>query len=308
MGVVAIVGPTASSKSDLAMRLADELRGEIVSVDSMQVYRGLDIGTAKPSAAERDQVAHHVIDVAEPEDPFTVAEHQTLGLAALDEIAGRGGTAIIVGGSGLHFRALVDPLEFPPSNSAVRASIEAMDAEDAAVELLAADSVAASHVDMANPRRVARALEIHRLTGETPSQRANTAGAAAVRNYESRVPILALGLDPGEELADRVTQRFDAMLVTGLLDEVEQLRDRLGITASQAVGYKELLPVIRGDVLLEEGRQEAIRATLGLAKRQRTFFGRDPRIRWLPWHTGPGRMNRITAAARDAIRETAWIS
>lgn len=308
MGVIAVVGPTASAKSGLAMRLAADLGGELVSVDSMQVYRELDIGTAKPSPHDRESVPHHVIDVVDPEHSFTVAEHQALGLTAVDEIAARDRIPIVVGGSGLHYRSIVDPLEFPPSDSQVRAEIETLEPADAVLELLAADSEAASVVDLANARRVARALEIHRLTGDTPSQRAASTTAIAVRNYEPRLPLLAVGMDPGDELAARVESRFDAMLDAGLLAEVEQLADRLGITAAQGVGYKELVPVVRGLATLEDGRDAAIRATKALAKRQRTFFRRDPRIRWIPWDTDSDNLDRATRIAQDFIRETPWIS
>ncbi len=309
MGAIAVVGPTAASKSALAMRLAEALGGEIVSVDSMQVYRGLDIGTAKPSTAERQAIPHHMIDVAEPEETFTVAQFQEAGVAAVDDIAARAAIPVIVGGSGLHFRAIVDPLEFPPTDASARSEIEAIDPADAVVALLEADPEAAATVDLANPRRVARALEIFRITGETPTGRASTAAATAVRNYEARFPLLVFGMDPADELADRVVQRFDAMLGAGLLDEIGSMQDRLGITAAQGVGYKELLPVVRGTASLEEGREAAIRATMGLAKRQRTFFGRDPRIRWIPWHDGFDAAAKASLAiAAETVKETAWTS
>ena len=307
MGAIAVVGPTAASKSALAMRLAGALGGEIVSVDSMQVYRGLDIGTAKPSSADRASVPHHMIDVAEPEDAFTVAQFQELGVGAVDDIAGRGALPVIVGGSGLHFRALVDPLEFPPTDQYARSEIEAQDPADAVLALLEADPGAATTVDLANPRRVARALEIFRITGETPSSRAATSTAAAVRRYQARLPLLAFGMDPGDGLAERVAHRFDNMLDAGLLEEVDSMKDRLGITASQGVGYRELLPVVRGATTLDAGRDAAIRSTMGLAKRQRTFFGRDPRIRWIPWHDGFDRaVEYALAVAGETIQETAW--
>lgn len=287
------------------MRLAEELGGEIVSVDSMQVYRGLDIGTAKPSAAEQAVIPHHLIDVVEPECSFTVAEHQSLGVAAIDRILAQGSHPIVVGGSGLHFRALVDPLEFPPTNAAVRAAIEAMAPADTALELLESDPGAAAAVDMANPRRVARALEILRLTGIGPTERSESDAAAAVRAYQTRIPLVALGMDAGDVLASRVEHRFDAMLAAGLLDEVAAVQGRLGSTAAQGVGYKELVPVVRGELALEAGRDAAIRATMALAKRQRTFFRRDPRIRWIPWHDDADQaLQYALAAAGEATEET----
>ncbi len=268
----------------------------------MQVYRGMDIGTAKPDLRMRTRIRHHLIDLAEPDEEFTVADFQAAGIAVLDRLAAAGTTAVIAGGSGLHFRALVDPMSFAPSDPTLRQELESVDVDDLVVELLGADPGAAVHVDMANPRRVVRAVEVLRLTGQTPSQRAASPRAASVRTYEPLRAFVAVGLDPGAGLEARVTRRFDAMLARGLLDEVRDLAGRLGRTARQAVGYKELLPVISGAVDLEEGRTEAIRATMGLAKRQRTFFGRDPRIRRLPWQDDS---DERRASALAALREMA---
>jgi len=291
------------------MELAAALGGEIVSVDSMQVYKGLDIGTAKATAEDQASVPHHMIDVAEPEDSFTAAEHQRLGVPAIEDIEGRECRPIVVGGSGLHFRALIDPLDFPPSDPAIRAEVQAMAPSDAVVALLGIDPEVARYVDLANGRRVARALEIHRITGVTPTERSSSEMATAVREYKPRIPLLAIGVDPGEGLADRVEARFDAMLEQGLVDEVRSLEPRLGVTARQGVGYKELLPVASGAASLEDGRDAAIRATMALAKRQRTFFRRDPRINWIAWHDDSGRMlNEALTVATETIEEAAWIS
>ncbi|MEA2002474.1 MAG: tRNA (adenosine(37)-N6)-dimethylallyltransferase MiaA [Actinomycetota bacterium] len=282
-----MVGPTASGKSAVAMDIAGHRGGEIVSVDSMQVYRGMDIGTAKASSIMRHQVPHHLLDVSDPGDDLSVAEFQRMGRSVLADLSVQGKTPIICGGSGLHFRALVDPLDFPPNDAAVRAVLDALTSEEARRRLEDVDPTAADHVDLANPRRVVRALEIERITGLTPSQRAATAAAVAVRSYVPLVEFVAIGLDPGPELADRVEQRFDRMLAAGLLDEVKRIGSRLGRLASQAVGYKELLPVIAGEQDLAAGRAAAIRATMALAKRQRTFFRRDPRIQWITWDPDP---------------------
>lgn len=262
------------------MDLAARFDGEIVSVDSMQVYRGMDIGTAKPTTAERESIPHHLVDIADPAEDFSVSEFQVAGRVALEDVATRG-TAIIAGGTGLHFRALVDPLDFPPTDAAVRRDLEALDVGELRRRLLALDPTATEHVDVANPRRVIRAVEIHELTGETPTKRATSREGVAVRRYEPSVPFVGIGVDPGDVLRQRIVERFDAMLASGLLDEVAGLASRLGRVASQAVGYKELLPVVKGAAPLEEGRQAAIDATAALAKRQRTFFRRDPRITWL---------------------------
>ena len=188
---------------------------------------------------------------------------------------------MIAGGTGLHFRALVDPLDFPPTDDDVRSELEATDAVELRARLEALDPGAVDHVDLANPRRVLRALEIHALTGDTPSMRAAHPDAAAVRTYTPRVAFVGIGVDPGDVLRDRIAARFDAMLEAGLLDEAAALAPRLGRIARQAVGYKELLDVVDGDATLDEGRAAAIQATIALAKRQRTFFRRDPRITWL---------------------------
>jgi tRNA dimethylallyltransferase len=263
--------------------IAETRDGEIVSVDSMQVYRNMDIGTAKADAAMQSRVPHHLLDLVDPAKDFTVAEFQEAGRAALDDIRRRSQQAVIVGGSGLHFRSLVDPMTFAPSDPEVRATLEASSHADLVVELVAADPEAESHVDLANPRRVIRAVEVLRLTGQTPTARAGTPEYKALRRYEPLHPVTAVGFDPGAALVARVADRFDAMMRAGLLDEVEALAPCLGRTARQAVGYKQLLPVLSGAATLADAREDAIAATLSLAKRQRTFFRRDPRIRWLPW-------------------------
>ncbi|MDX1690715.1 MAG: tRNA (adenosine(37)-N6)-dimethylallyltransferase MiaA [Acidimicrobiia bacterium] len=300
-----MLGPTASGKSAVALRLARRHGAEIVSVDSMQVYRGMDIGTAKPTPAERAEVPHHLVDVAEPEIAFTVADAQAIGRRVLDDLAERDVPALIVGGSGLHFRALVDPLVSPPSDPALRLELEALAPADAVEALLGADAAAGDLVDLENPRRVVRALEIHRLTGRTPSERAATPEARAVRAYESVVPVVPVGLDPGDDLGTRVTERFDRMLERGLVDEVRDLAPRLGPTSRNAVGYRQLLPVVAGERDLTEGRRRCIDATTSLARRQRTFFGRDPRLRWMEWDDDP---DTRTRQVEVVLEEAGWTS
>jgi len=300
-----VLGPTGSGKTEIAIGLAEMVGGEILSVDSMQVYREMDIGTAKASAQARARVPHHLIDLVEPSDTYTVAEFQERGRAVLDDLERTATPAIIAGGSGLHFRALIDPLEFPPTDEALRRELEATDPAALVGELLLADPETADHVDLANPRRVLRAVEVYRLTGATPAERALEPNAADVRGYRSMRPVAAIGVDPEVRRAQRVTERFDAMLEAGFLGEVEALAPRLGTTARQAVGYRELLDVVAGRLTLAAGRDRAIQATLSLAKRQRTFFRRDPRIRWIPWHDDAA--ERLDAA-RIALEEASWIS
>jgi tRNA dimethylallyltransferase len=196
----------------------------------------------------------------------------------------------------------VDPLVFPPTDAALRAELEAMTAGDLRDELVTADPAAGHVVDLANPRRVLRAVEIRRLTGATPSERAASDEAAAIRSYRPIRPFSAVGIDPGSIIGGRIEQRFDGMLAAGLVEEVADLAPRLGRTARQAVGYRELLPVVEEASDLEPARVEAIRATASLAKRQRTYFGRDPRIRWIPWHHETDEMldEALAALAKDA--------
>lgn len=243
----------------------------------MTVYRGMDVGTAKPSAEDRSRVAHAMIDVADPEEPYSAARFQREARAAM---AAWDGPVLLVGGSGLHMRAVVDPLRFPPSDAALRAEIEALPDEEVRNLLLAADPSAGVHVDLANRRRVVRALEILRLTGMTPSARAADPTRRAFAAYEPEIPFTGFGVDPGPDLPDRVASRVERMRRRGLLAEVVSLRARLGPTASEAVGYRQLVDVVDGKTGVEEGFAAVGRATLALAKRQRTFFRRDPRISW----------------------------
>jgi tRNA dimethylallyltransferase len=263
----------------MAVEAASRCGATIVSVDSMQVYRGMDIGTAKPSPEERRGVPHLMIDLVEPSVDYTVAQFQRdarAGVASVD------GPVLVVGGSGLHFRALVDPLEFPPTDRLVRSRLDKVPLELLVEELLVADPGAGQVLDLANPRRVIRALEILRLTGSTPSQRHRSEAARAVREYRSSFDLVVFGLDPGPVLEQRITHRTGLMRQHGLLDEVSRLAPSLGRLASLAVGYRDLLDVVTGTIGVDEGFDRVRRSTLSLAKRQRTFFGRDRRIRWLP--------------------------
>ena len=263
------------------MRLAEQLGAEIISVDSMQVYRGMDIGTAKPTMLERRGIPHHLIDVADPEEEFSVARFRRLGRQVL---AGTGAPVILItGGSGLHFRALVDPMSFAPTDAGLRAELESRGAEALVEELLAVDPGARSHVDLANPRRVVRAVEIYELTGETPSTRAETALAGSVRRYVPELGFEAVGVDPGADLEHRIERRLSTMRAGGLVDEVRSLAPRMGRTARSAVGYREILAALDDELSLDDAFARAAANTKKLARRQRTWFQRDPRIRWIPW-------------------------
>ena len=281
---MALVGPTASAKSEVAMGLAERMGAEIISVDSMQVYRGMDIGVAKPSKEMQARVRHHLIDLVEPHESFTVAEFQRM---ARRLIADSTVPLIVCGGSGLHFRAVVDPYSFPPHNPRIRSALDRLPPAVARVRLLEADPDAGIHLDLHNPRRVARALEVLSLSGRIPSEQADEGRRLQVQGYEPLIPFRAVGLDPDEHVRARVAARLAVMRREGFLEEVAGLAGRMGATASQAVGYRQLLAVVRGEITEDEGFRQTERATLDLVKRQRTFFRRDPRIRWLPWSQDP---------------------
>lgn len=269
------------------MELARRHDCEIISVDSMQVYRGMDIGTAKPTKADRTSVLHHLIDIAEPDEEITVAEIQERGRLAIDSSTR---SQIICGGSGLHFRSLVDPMSFAPTDVTLREKLEAMEVGELVIELMEVDPQAGDQVDLANKRRVVRALEVARLGAGTPSERARSDEAMRLQRFEAEIPFVGFGLDPGDHLGLRVAERSDRMRNAGLVDEVERLSPRLGRTARSAIGYREVLEALDREPNLDSAFA-AIRAnTLKLARRQRTWFKRDPRIRWIPWSEDPVEM------------------
>ena len=279
---LALVGPTAVGKTELSLAVAEASDAEIVSIDSMLVYRGLDVGTAKPSAAERARVPHHLIDVAEPSEPFSVARFQGAARTAIGQIAARGRPALLTGGSGLYFRAVVDELEFPGTDAATRSELERQAAslgpERLYERLAASDPVAAARIDPRNVRRTIRALEVPAITG-----RSFSAFAQAWERYESDA-VRAAGLRmPREALVARIGVRVRSMLDAGWLDEVRSLVERgFGgwLTSTQAIGYAELARHLRGDMTLEAAVEATVKRTGNLARRQMSWFRRDPRIRW----------------------------
>ncbi len=282
--LLALVGPTASGKSEAGLLLAQRIGAEIVSVDSMLVYRGMDVGTAKPGPAERALVRHHLIDVAEPEEPFSVARYQRMALAAVEEVRARGRPVLLVGGSGLYFRAVVDRLEFPGTDHALRRRLE-RDAEslgpDALHDRLAElDPAAAERIEPANVRRTVRALEVAALTG-----RPFSSFAAAWDRYPAE-RVVAAGIEvPPDVLGRRIRARVQTMLERGLLEEVRRLLDGglfEWLTSSRAIGYAEFARHLEGRISLEEAVESTVRRTRQLARRQMVWFRRDPRIRWFP--------------------------
>jgi tRNA dimethylallyltransferase len=278
--VAALVGPTAAGKSELAVTVAERLGGEIVSVDSMQIYRGMDIGTAKPDAELRGRVRHHLLDLFPVSHDLTVAEYQALGRAAIDDIVTRGRLPLLVGGSGLYYRAIVDDFEFPPRNDEVRARLEA-DAERVGPgalhdRLRAVDAVAATKIDPANVRRTVRALEVVELTGRPFSE-----GATVWHRYESRYQLKAAGIARERaELRARIAARVDGMLAAGLIEEVKAVAgEGISRTARQALGYRQ---VLEADSVNDVGalRSEIVQATVRFARRQESWFNSDKRINW----------------------------
>jgi tRNA dimethylallyltransferase len=277
---VVITGPTASGKTALAMDVAEALPAEIISMDSRQVYRGMDIGTAKPSVEDRAEVAHHLIDVLDPTEVLSVAGFQTLARKAIDEVRATSHTPLLGGGSGLYWRAVVDDLHFPPTDPAVRAALEERwwsDPDGAHRHLADLDPAAAARIEPANLRRTVRALEVLELTGERFST-----FSAAWKGYDSVLGDIEVAYlePPAEVLRDRVHDRARAMVSDGLLNEARDLRATYGTlshTAVQAIGYAEAFAVLDGD--LPESRLAEVIATRTwrYAKRQRSWFQADPR-------------------------------
>jgi tRNA dimethylallyltransferase len=280
---VALVGPTASGKSALAVALARELGDvEIVSLDSMQVYRGLDIGTAKPSVDERLAVPHHLIDVADPAEEWSVRRTQDGARDAIAGIEARGRRALLVGGTGLYVRAVVDDLEIPPTDAEVRAAIDADAERDLPAlyeRLVRLDPVAAARMEPGNRRRIVRALEVSELTGRPFSSFGP--GIDEYRPPVIDVAMFGIVVEP-PVLAQRIEQRFAAMHAAGLVDEVRRLAERpLSRTAREAIGCREILGHLAGACSLEQALDAAVRRTRRFARRQRVWFGRDPRIQWI---------------------------
>jgi tRNA dimethylallyltransferase len=285
---LALVGPTASGKSEAAIELAHSIGAEIVSVDSMLVYRGMDVGTAKPTDAQRAIVPHHLIDVAEPSEPFSVVRYQALARTALRDIRSRGRRPLLAGGSGLYFRAVVDDLEFPGSDARTREELErqaqALGARGLHERLAMADPVAAGRIEPGNARRTVRALEVAAVTGRAFSSFAEGWGSYPPGH------VRAVGVNiERRALAGRIRRRVDGMLELGVLEEVGALvAAGLGgwLTSTQAIGYAEMARHLRGELSLEEAVAGTVRRTTNLARRQMAWFRRDPRIQWVAAGTG----------------------
>jgi len=284
--VVAVVGPTASGKSDVGVALAQQLGesgpgGEVVNADAMQLYRGMDVGTAKLSPAERGGVPHHLLDVLDVTEAADVAGYQRQARDSAAAVAARGRTPLLVGGSGLYVRAALDDLRFPGTDPAVRARLEAELAERGAPAMHALlaqrDPEAAARILPSNGRRTVRALEVGEITGQP--------FAASLPQERYVAPALQVGLAvPREQLTARIDARVRRMWDAGLVEEVERLAARglrEGRTASRALGYAQVLDALDGRCTLEEAAEATARLTRRFARKQESWFRRDPRVHWL---------------------------
>lgn len=284
--VIVICGATATGKSDIAIALAQELAAEIINADSMQLYKGMDIGTAKLSVEERKGIPHHLLDVLEVAQDSTVAWYQELARDTISEIHARGKDAIIVGGTGLYIKAVLDDLNFPDTDPAVRARLEAEAEEFGNAALFARleelDPAAALAIDRANTRRIIRALEVIEITGRPFT-------ANLPREDSSRYPdALQFGLVMDREnLRERIDLRVDRMWEAGFVDEVDQLITqgiKDGVTAQRALGYAQIIAMRDGSLTEEEAKEDTKRASRQYARRQETWFSRDSRIQWVAQH------------------------
>ncbi|WP_205859444.1 tRNA (adenosine(37)-N6)-dimethylallyltransferase MiaA [Phycicoccus flavus] len=306
--VVAVVGPTATGKSDLGVALALRLGGEVVGADASQLYRGMDIGTAKLAPDERQGVPHHQLDVLDVTEEATVAAYQRDARADLEGVLRRGRVPLVVGGSGLYVRAALDRLQIPPTDPAVRAALEARAQDEGGAALFAElgrlDPVAAAAIEPANTRRVVRALEVVELTGRPFS--------ATMPRREHVRPTVVLGLRLDRERLDRrIEQRTRAMFDAGLVEETAGLAGRglrEGRTASRAVGYAQALAVLDGTMTLAEAVADTAARTRRLVRRQESWFGADPRVHWLD-ALAPDLLGRAAALVEEAahwLRREGW--
>jgi tRNA dimethylallyltransferase len=279
--LIAVVGPTAAGKSDLAVELALALNGEVINADSMQLYRGMDIGTAKLSQAERKGVPHHLLDVWDVTKAASVAEYQELADEVIAAIEARGKVPVLVGGSGLYIRAALGDLEFPGTDEEIRERLErelaATGPAPLYTRLMDADPIAARAILPTNGRRIVRALEVIELSGRPFS--------ATMPGYDAGRPAVQIGVQVDRpELDRRIDARVDRMWAAGFESEVRQLAAhglRDGKTASRALGYQQMLRHLDGEWTLDQARNETARTTRRFARRQESWFRRDPRVRWL---------------------------
>jgi len=295
--VIAVVGPTATGKSALGLALAQELGGEVINADSMQLYRGMDIGTAKLTAAQRRGVPHHMLDIWDVTVTASVAEYQRLARRAVADVAARGRVPVLVGGSGLYVRAVLEEFAFPGTDPAIRTRLEAELATAGAASLHArlreVDRAAAAKILPSNGRRIVRALEVIEMTGAPFT--------AALPDPTPAFPSVQIGVDrDSHDLDRRIAERVEHMWASGLLDEVRDLERaglRAGRTAGRALGYQQALAQLDGILTDAQARAATTQATRRFVRRQRSWFRRDPRIVWLDG-ASPALVADALAAAR----------
>ncbi len=299
--IIALVGATASGKTGLSLDLAERLGGEVVNTDAMQVYRGMDIGTAKLPVAERRGIAHHLLDRLEVTEPATVALFQTWARAAIADIRGRGSTPVLVGGSALYTRAVIDRFEFPGTDESLRRELEGelerLGGPALHARLAGVDPDAAARIPADNGRRVVRALEVVALTGRPYS-------ASLPRLEYADALTVQIGVDIDRPTLDeRIARRVEEMFAGGFVEEVEALLARglaEGRTAHRAIGYREVVGFLAGDRTLAEAIEQTTAATRRFARRQDGWFRKDPRIVWVA-HDDPDRVEQALAAI-EALR------
>ena len=296
--IVALVGATASGKTTLSLDLAERLGGEVVNTDAMQVYRGMDIGTAKLPEAERRGIPHHLLDLYEVTEPATVALFQGWAREAIADIRSRGATPVLVGGSALYTRAIVDRFEFPGTDDSLRRELEAelerVGSHALHERLAGVDPEAAAQILPDNGRRVVRALEVVALTGRPFS--------ASLPRLEYADPLtVQIGVDIDRPTLDeRIARRVEEMFAAGFVEEVEALLARGladGRTANRAIGYREVIGFLAGDRSLAEAIEQTTTATRRFARRQDSWFRKDPRVVWLA-HDDPARVDKAIEAVR----------
>ena len=302
--LICIAGPTASGKTSLSIALAKELDAQIVSCDSMQVYRRMDIGTAKPSPEEREGIPHHMLDVAEPSEDFSVSRYCEMATPIVDSILAKGKTCIIVGGTGLYMDSLIRGNAFAPfPSTGMREKLEAQPIEEVFSQLQAVDPEAAARLHLSDKKRIIRAMEVYLETGETITAH-NQRTQAIPPRY---APVwFALEDENRQDLYDRIDRRVEVMLEMGLVQEIRDLLDSgipANCTAMQAIGYKEFLAALEGKMSVSEAAAQVQQASRHYAKRQLTWFRRNPNIHWLRRRPG-GTGEEILSAARQILHET----
>lgn len=308
--IVVICGPTASGKTALSIALAKAFDGEVVSADSMQIYRRMDIGTAKPTREEMDGVPHHMLDVAEPGEAYSVSRYVEEATACVENILARGKLPIICGGTGLYIDGLIRGTDYQPAgtDNGIREQLEgeweAQGAEQMMARLAAVDPDSAARLHLSDKRRILRALEVYLATGETITVH-NARTKAIPPRYEAIM--IGLNTEPRQILYDRIDRRVGIMLEQGLLQEVQSLLEDglLDGTAAQAIGYKELLAYFRGEMTLETAADLIRQKSRNYAKRQLTWFRRDERVNWIVYNA-PEAAQAVLQEATNFLTQTLY--